>query len=220
MDVLEKWAIYSRYDREQTSFNLLSNAYGFHQIGKLIEMLLSEYDETGMLAVIYTKIQFENLLKETKITVWDVLSNPDAYRAEKDMYELFNTPIVTEAENDFIGRLNHIYLKITNGKLIGKDDGQIKQLFNSIEKVIESINRCNVDLFMKGGKINNVQNVSTKLYIFNTLAECLINIENAQDGIYFCFISASNSADCFFAFFLKSNWNIISFNDRVDDAYI
>ena len=149
MDILEKWAIYSRYDREQTSFNLLSNAYGFHQIGKLIEMLLSEYDETGMLAVIYTKIQFENLLKETKITVWDVLSNPDAYRAEKDMYELFNTPIVTEAENDFIDRLNHIYLKITNGKLIGKDDGQIKQLFNSIEKVIESINRCNVDLFMK-----------------------------------------------------------------------
>ncbi|KAI4445355.1 hypothetical protein C823_007862 [Eubacterium plexicaudatum ASF492] len=220
MDVLEKWAIYSRYDREQTSFNLLSNAYGFHQIGKLIEMLLSEYDETGMLAVIYTKIQFENLLKETKITVWDVLSNPDAYRAEKDMYELFNTPIVTEAENDFIGRLNHIYLKITNGKLIGKDDGQIKQLFNSIEKVIESINRCNVDLFMKGGKINNVQNVSTKLYIFNTLAECLINIENAQDGIYFCFISASNSADCFFAFFLKSNGNIISVNDRVDEAYI
>ena len=87
-------------------------------------MLLSEYDETGMLAVIYTKIQFENLLKETKITVWDVLNNPDKYKAEKDMYELFNTPIITDAENDFIGRLNNIYLKITNGKLIGKNDGQ------------------------------------------------------------------------------------------------
>lgn len=220
MDVLDKWAIYSEYDREQTSFNLLSNAYGFHKIGELIEMLLSEYDETGMLAVIYTKIQFENLLKETKITVWDVLSNPDTYRAEKDMYELFNAPIVAEAENDFIGRLNHIYLKITNGKLIGKDNGQRKQLLNSIEKVVESINKCNVDLFMKGRKISNVQNVSTKLHIFNTLAECLINIENVQDGIYFCFISASNSADCFFAFFLKSNGNIISVNDRVDEAYI
>ena len=73
---------------------------------------------------------------------------------------------------------------------------------------------------MKGGVISNVQNVSTKLHIFNTLAECLINIENAQDGIYFCFISASNSSDCFFAFFLKSNGNIISVNDRIDEAYI
>lgn len=220
MDVLEKWAIYSEYDREQTSFNLLSSNYTLHKVGKLIEMLLSEYDNTGMLAVIYAKIQFENLLKETKITVWDVLSNPDTYKAEKDMYELFNTPIVTDAENEFIGRLNHIYLKITNGKLIGEDDGQRKQLLDSIERVVESINKCNVDLFAKDGEVCNVQNVSTKLHIFNTLAECLLAIEKAQDGIYFCFISAGNSADCFFSFFLKSNGTIISVNDRVDEAYI
>lgn len=220
MDILGKWAIYSEYDREQTSFNLLSKTYGFHQVGKLIEMLLSEYDNTGMLAVIYAKIQFENLLKETKITVWDVLSNPDTYKAEKDMYELFNNPIVTDAENEFIDRLNHIYLKITNGKLIGEDDGQRKQLLDSIERVIESINKCNVDLFMKGGEISNVQNVSPKLHIFNTLAECLLSIEKTKDGIYFCFISAGNSADCFFAFFLKSNGTIISVNDRIDEAYI
>jgi len=220
MDVLEKWAIYSEYDREQTSFNLLSSNYTLHQVGKLIEMLLSEYDNTGMLAVIYAKIQFENLLKDTKIKVWDVVSNPNTYKEEKDMYELFNTPIVTEAENEFIGRLNHIYLKITNGKLIGEDDGQRKQLLDSVERVVESINKCNVDLFMKGGKVCNVQNVSTKLHIFNTLAECLLTIEKAQDGIYFCFISAGNSADCFFSFILKSNGTIISVNDRVDEAYI
>lgn len=220
IDIIEKWAIYSKYDRNQTSFNLLSRTYEFHQIGKLIEMLLSEYDETGVLAVIYTKIQFENILKKTKITIWDMLSNPETYRAEKDMYELFNNPIVTDAENEFIGRLNYIYLKITNGKLIGEDDGQRRQLFDSIERVVEAINKCNVDLFMKGGEISNVQNVSTKLHVFNTLAECLLSIEKAKDGIYFCFIRACNSADCFFAFFLKSNSTIISVNDRIDEVYI
>lgn len=220
LDILEKWAIYSEYDRDQNSFNLLSNTYGFHKVGKLIEMLLSEYDDTGMLAVIYAKIQFENLLKATKITVWDVLSNPEVYKAEKNMYELFNTSIITDAENEFIGKLNDIYLKITKGKLIGEDNGQRKQLLDSIERVVESINKCNVDLFMKHGEIEKIQNVSTKLHIFNTLAECLLNIEKAQDGIYFCFISAGNSADCFFAFFLKSNGTIISVNDRIDEAYI
>ena len=220
IDILEKWAIYSKYDREQTCFNLLSSNYALHEVGKLIEMLLSEYDSTGMIAAIYAKIQFENLLKETKITVWDVLSNPDTYKAEKDMYELFNTPIIFDAEKEFIDRLNDIYLKITNGKLIGQDDGQRKQLLDSIERVVESINECNVDLFMKGGEIGNIQNVSTKIHVFNTLAECILSIEQAQDGVYLCFISAGNSADCFFAFFLKSNGTIISVNDRIDEAYI
>lgn len=45
LDVLE-WAIYSNYDRKQTYFNLLSNTYEMRQVGKLIEMLLSEYDKS------------------------------------------------------------------------------------------------------------------------------------------------------------------------------
>ena len=220
LDVLEKWAVYSRYDREQKKFNLLLNDYMLHKTGERIEMLLSDYDSTGMLAVIYAKIQYMNMLKDTKLSMFDVLANPGIYEAEKSMFELFNEPVVVDAEREFIEKLNRIYLKITNGKLIGKDDGQREQFLNSIEKVVESINKCNVDLFMNGGEIQNVQNISTKLHIFNTLAECLLNIEKAKDGMYFCFISAGNSADCYFSFFLKSNGTIISINDRVDEAYI
>lgn len=220
LDVLDKWAIYSEYDSEQTSFNLLSANYQLHQVGKVIEMILSEYDNTGMLAVIYAKIQFENLLKESKISVWNVLSNPDSYKAEKEMYHLFNQPIINKAENEFISRLNHIYLNITKNKLLGEDDGQRKQLLNSLESVVESIHKWNVDLFQKGGKIESMPNISTKLHVFGTLAECLLHIEKAQDGMYFCFISAGDSTDCFFAFFLKSNGTILSVNDRIDEAFI
>ncbi|MCI7150572.1 hypothetical protein MSA92_12340 [bacterium] len=63
LDILEKWAIYCEYDREQTRFNLLSKNYVLHKVGKNIEMLLSEYDPSGMLAVIYTKMQFQALLQ-------------------------------------------------------------------------------------------------------------------------------------------------------------
>lgn len=220
LDILEKWAIYSGYDRKQTSFNLLSVDYEMHRVGKYIEMLLSEYDPSGMLAVIYAKIQFENLLKKTKISLWDILKSPECFQEEKEMYEIFNMPAITAAENEFIGRLNQIYLKITEGKLIGEDGEQREQLLKSIETVVESIKKCNVDLFLKGGKIHDVRNISTKLHIFNTLSECLLSIENAQDGMYFCFIKVGNSADCFFSFFLKSNGTIISVNDRIDEAYI
>ena len=218
LEVLEKWAIYSEYDREQTSFNLLSKNYALHKVGKYIEMLLSEYDPSGMLAVIYAKMQFKTLLQGAKITVWDVLTDPECLKKEKEMYEVFNISVITEAENDFIDRLNQIYIKITEGKLIGEDNRE--QLLNSIETVVESIKKCNVDLFLKGGKIHDVRNISTRLHIFNTLAECLLAMERAQDGMYFCFIKAGNSADCFFAFFIKSNGTILSVNDRIDEAYI
>jgi len=220
LDILEKWGEYSKYDKKQTTFNLLSNSYKFNQIGKLIEMLLSEYDQTGMLSVIYAKIQFENLLKETKITVWDVLTNPAKYKKELQMYEIFEDENTKKTENEFIEKLNNIYLKITKGKLIGEDDEQKKQLLISIEKVVESINKCNVDLFIKKGNIGDIQNISTNLHVFQTLAECILTIENSNDGIYLCFIAAGNSADCFFGFFLKSNDTIVSVNDRIDEAYI
>ena len=220
LDILEKWGEYSKYDKNQTSFNLLSNTYSLHKIGNLIGMLLSEYDQTGMLSVIYAKIQFENLLKETKITVWDVITNPDKYKEELQMHEIFANETAIRTEDEFIEKLNNIYLKVTKGKLIGKDDGQRKQLLGSIEKVVESINKCNIDLFVKKGSIGDIQNISTDLYVFETLAECLLTIENSNDGIYLCFIAAGNSADCFFGFFLKSNGTIISINDRIDEAYI
>ena len=220
IEILNEWGKYSNYDAEQHQFNLLSVDYQFHRIGETIEKILKEYDPSGMLAVIYTKTKFEQLLKEAKLTYWEAIMQKETYQKDEKMYRLFLSDEVLQAENDFVGRLNQIYLKITNGKLIGEDDGERSKFFDCTERVIESIGKCNVDLFSKGGKIENVQNVSTKLHIFNTLAECLLTIERAPDGMYFCFIRAGETADCFFAFFVKSNGTILSVNDRIDEAYI
>lgn len=220
MDVLEKWAVYSKYDREQKSFNLMNMDYTFHTIGKQVEKLLSEYDSTGMLAVLYVKRQFELMLTDAKISLLDVLVNPNSYKDEKDMYAMFNEDVVVKAENEFIGKLNQIYLQVTKDKLIGENKEQKQQILDSIGNVVNSINKCKVDMFAKGGRIKAVTHVDTQLHVFNTLAECLLTIEKSEDSIYFCFISAGDSADCFFAFFLKSNGTIISVSDRIDEVYI
>ena len=218
MDVLEKWAVYSKYDREQTRFNLMNMEYKFHTIGKQVEKLLAEYDSTGMLAVLYVKRQFELMLTDAKISLLDVLVNPNSYKDEKEMYAMFNEDVVVKAENEFIGKLNQIYLHVTKDKLIGENKEQKQQILDSIGNVVNSINKCKVDMFAKGGRIKAVTHIDTQLHVFNTLAECLLTVEKAEDGIYFCFISAGDSADCFFSFFFKSNGTIISVNDRIDEA--
>lgn len=219
-DILNEWAKYCEYDRNQNSFNLFSNSYKLHDVCKTIEVLLKEYDPTGIIATIYAKIQYNNLLKDTKISAWDMIATPEKYEDERKMYNLFNTPTVVNAENEFLNSLDNIYYKITEGKLIGEDKNDREKFLYCLENVVESINSCKFELFKKGGKIENLQNVSTKLQIFNTLAECLLTLEKGNDGIYFCFISANNTPDCFFSFFIKSNGNILSINDRVDEKYI
>lgn len=220
IDILNKWGKYSKYDKDQKSFNLLSNNYRLHKVGNIIEMLLSEYDSSGLLAVIYAKIQFEKILKDTQINLWDILNDPDKIKEESEMLSIFNSLDLVYAEKEFIDKLNALYIKATNGKLIGDEQDNRAELLNSIEKVAESINKCNKEVFIKGGKIDKIKNISTKLFTFNTMTECLTSIEKADDGMYFCFISAYSSADCFFNFIIKSNGNIVSINDRVDEAYI
>lgn len=87
--VLDEWAKYSEYDPKQRQFNLCSANYTFHQTGKHIEEILSEFDPTGAFAVIKAKLAFENVMKDSKINVFEILANPDILTENRQMYELF-----------------------------------------------------------------------------------------------------------------------------------
>mgnify|MGYP003312055157 CR=1 FL=1 len=43
MEILDKWAIYTEYDSNQTKFNLLSLNYHWHKVGEVIETILKDY---------------------------------------------------------------------------------------------------------------------------------------------------------------------------------
>jgi hypothetical protein len=84
---------------------------------------------------------------------------------------------------------------------------------------MESLEKCNRDLFMSGGKILPITKISTHIHLFQTLAECLMVLEHADDGLYLCYINCGGTADGYFSFFLKSNGNLLSINERIDEAY-
>lgn len=47
----------------------------------------------------------------------------------------------------------------------------------------------------------------------------LISLESAADGIYLCYIAEHGSAAGYFGFYLKSNGNLLSVNERVNEAF-
>lgn len=218
--ILDEWAKYSEYDPEQRQFNLCSANYTFHQTGKRIEEILSEFDPTGAFAVIKAKLAFENVIKDSNINVFDILVNPEILSAERRMYELFQSADVKEAEKTLFDRINYIYICATGKKLIGelKQEDAAPILFECIDDVTNQIKKCQIDLYKKGGIMEPIRYVSTKINVFPTLSVCLTTLECAKDGLYICYIDAGGSADGYFGFFFVNNGNLMSVNDRVDEA--
>lgn len=218
--ILEKFLEYAEYDENQTSFNILSSNYIFHKVCNLLKIIIEKYDNTGLLAVIYAKIQFENMMKDTNISLWDAIHNKQKFEKEKEMALLFSSSDIVKAENELYSKVNYIFGQISQGKLLQDPEEDKSQLYNNIEMVIECIDRLNIDLFAKGGTIGMINNINPTLLIFTSLSECLLHIEHSPDGLYFCFIQANNSPECFFSYFIKSNGTILSINDRVNEPYI
>lgn len=219
-DILKQWLTFAEYDPKQRAFNLLSVHYQYHKICEAISKFLA-YDPDAKLSVLYAKSQFAQVLKECRVSVFDVVSNPDSLHDEIEMWRLFNSPAVSEIEDSVLDSFDAILSRVQSVKKLGNRDKEQerKALLDSIEAVVDSLDKCNVDLFLRGGEMIHLTNFSTNIHVFPRLADCLLALECAQDGMYLCYIRANDSADGYFGFFLKSNGNLLSINERVNEAY-
>lgn len=219
--ILESWAKFSNYDPDQTRFNLLSNAYHLNRCNKKLTQINEEFDPTGITGVLYAKNVFYQLLKSTDVKLYDVVSDTDTLKSALEMWDMFNGEYVSNIEQMFFNAISSMVIKATGRQLIGSDDedNSRKILLDSVDKVVEELMNCNVDLFTKGGKFKLLTNISTKIHVFDSIAECLLSINNSQDGVYVCYVTDGGSVDGHFGFYMKSNGNLLSINERLDEAY-
>ena len=91
IEILERWAQYTKFDPGQTRFNLLTSEYTLNRCNKRIQELLSNYDPSGTLAVVYAKNICRELLQEKKLTLFDALTELDKYQETKEIWEMFSS---------------------------------------------------------------------------------------------------------------------------------
>lgn len=218
--ILDKFAKYIDYDKNRTSFSLNSNSYEFHKAGDIISQLLSGYDPTGALSVLYAKYTFMNVMQDASVRVLDLFADETILNETLEIYQMFHNSDVIDVEKSVIGMISSIYGKITKNHYIGTSDFIPNDALKYIPIAIEDIKKLNIDVFKKEDTPGLVTNISTKINVFETMSECLLSIERSEDGLYLCFINAAGTADCYFAFMYKSNKTIFSINDRVDEAFI
>ena len=221
-DILDYWADHVDYDPEQKSFNLLSSNYAFNRCGKTMKMIMEEYDPTGLLAVMYAKLRYREILDHCSVNLWSLIKNPGDLEPYIKMRDMFNCSEVSKAEDDLIAGFNAKLADIEGCPLIGEEDKQesLKRIYGAVGDVCETLNKCNIEVYAKGSGDISVNKISSYIHVFDTLAEALLSLESAPDMAYICYIRQYQSAGGYFGIFIKSNGTILSVNDRVNETYI
>lgn len=219
-DIIKSWLKYAEYNPEKAQHNLFSIDYEFHKVCETVKKVLP-YDPEGIFSLLYIKSAFARLMKEAKVSAFDVLSTPEFLHEEIEMWQMFHSDVVTNAENQLCVSFNELLAKITPNKMIGQSNRaeELNTIMQSIEVVVESLPRCNEDLFKRGGLIQPITHFSPKIHLFDRLSECLLAIEVAPDGMYLCYIDNGGTADGYFSYFIKSNGTILSVNESVKEAF-
>lgn len=222
-EIIQLWMKHTEYDPDRKSFQLSSVIYEAHNCTQLMSQLTNEYDPSGMLAVLYAKDFYRSMLHEFGVKLEYFVLDRSAIQEYWEMWDAFNSPVVTAAEEQLVKTFNALVAKVSGATLLGEGDREsdLKLLYNSIAKVTESLCKCKVESFLTGlPEAGALTHISSVIEVFPTLAQCLRTVECRVDGVYIAYISQYNSTGGYFTFIIKSNGNIISINDRIDERYI
>lgn len=222
-DIISLWMKHTEYDPDRKSFRLGSMISDAHTCTKLMSELTNEYDSSGMLAVLYAKSCYEEMLDDFRVKLAEFVKDKEAIQEYWAMWDAFNSPVITQAENRLVEMFNNLITKVSGVALLGEGDREadLKMLYASVQKVTESLCKCNVESFLKGAPtLGALDHISSVIEVFPTLAQYLRVVENRMDGVYIAYISQYGNAGGYFTFILKSNGNIISLNDRIDETYV
>lgn len=211
-DILNRWAEYA---------NVYSAQYLAHQSCDHLQKI-REYDPNGLFSVMYAKIKFIQICNECTLKFIRILKEPDCLKEEREIWNMFHSDEVLLMEESLLDSIDRIVQQVTQQKQLGKRDLEQEKdaLSGSIEAVVDDISKCRTDLYMNSGNpIGPINKFSTSIHVFERLAECLLALEQSDDGIYLCYINNYQSSDGYFGFFFKSNGNIFSVNDRQNEAF-
>lgn len=223
LETINQYFDFCGYDPEQKSFTF--ERYEMHSTCKMIEELLDKYDANGIISMIYLKKHFDKYIKALRYHAYDLLSGKIDISKEQKIFNVLNSNIYTDVENQFINTIKTVVARMDDKLLIGNDEEYEQQMVNvvvdSICAVVESIKKLKMRVFLKGNSSIIIDEFYTKLLVYKSLSQCLLDLEGAKDNtIYLVYIANGNTNNGFFGFFIKSNGWLLSFDEKYDEAYI
>ena len=210
--ILNEWASVLEFNPDQKSFDLGNFSLDIHIAGETIKKLIEKFDESGELSVLYAKHFYMKHLKHLSIKLFDLFeSDSDDLKIYHNLYNTMRSEDVRKIEDRWVVAVSTILNRLRIYLLANKFDTSV--LYSNISDIVSDITKCNVDVFGKGDITHSNFIYCTTIQIFNTLAECILNLSSSSNGMYLCYISLDGAPDGYFTYIYKCGSTMISIND-------
>lgn len=197
------------------------HAFRKHNLEQMAEFS-NNFDETNELTLLYLARLCKFIIENTACPVTEALFGS----AHLDMYEeclrLATSEEVRECHRSLVEKMARAVSAISSRKLLGNDMEALgNAVDDAMDAVFETFPKLKYEIYSNSGApIGNLSTTSLSVQACGSLAECLLRLEKSPDGIYVCYISNPGTLDGWFGFFVHSNGNLFSYNERIDEAYI
>lgn len=187
---------------------------------KKIADMANSFDGTGKLAIIYLSHLCREQINDTIVPVSAVISDSAVLNKYRECLGIINSNEVKEYRAELVGLLAYTMGMLAKDKVIGESTDIDSALDKAIEAIFKEFPKLNFEVYANSGlPIEDVDSTVKSVQVCGSLAECLIRLEKSKDGIYICFIANPGTLDGWFGFFMKSNGNLFSYNERIDEVY-
>jgi len=188
---------------------------------KNISKFANAYDDTGELTLLYLASVCQEHIDDTVVSVKSVLTSPGIMKPYSDCKALIESPLVRVSKQNMTNRISAIIAAISGKKLLGDGHSIDDELEKAIYAMFECFRKLRFEVYVKSGRaIEGFNKFSSSVQVSNSLAEMLLRLEGSPDGIYVGYVANPGTLDGWFGFFCKSNGNMFSYNERIDEAYV
>ena len=218
--ILNEWASVLEFNPDQKSFDLGNFSLDIHIAGETMKKLISQFDDSGEISVLYAKQFYMDYLKHVSVKLFDLFQDDsDDLKIFRNLYRTMNGVEVESIEQKWFIAVYRILKKL--GIYLIADKFDTSALYNAVECITKDITKCNIDVFGKGVRSKNNEPFiyGTTIRAFNTMAECVLNLAASSNGIYLCYISLDNKPDGYFTYIYKCQDTLVSINDRVNESF-
>lgn len=207
------------YDPDRTVFRLGEVTWSF-EVRDTVEFA-NRFDDTGVLTLVRLAAICREYLQGTSVSVLEVLKDPSVIDRYREMYGLLGSEEVASARKMLLDGLARVASMVSGGRLVGDARDFDASLDDSVTAVTREFRKLKCESYASSGRpVGAVDRFSTSVQVCGSLAECLLKLEKSPDGCYACYVSNPGTLDGWFGFFVKSNGNLFSYNERLDEAYV
>lgn len=196
------------------------NGLGEYDIQEIADVA-NEFDDSGKVTLIYLASLCRNQINNTMIPVDYALTKSKTLDIYRKCLSCVQSEEVTTGRKEIVDNLAKAIGLVSGKKVIGDTSAIDSSLDGALKEIFKEFNKLKFEVYANSGKpIGNLTNTSVSVQVCGSLAECLLRLEKSNDGIYIGFISNPGTLDGWFGYFVKSNGNYFSYNERIDEAYV